>query len=134
MTKSQSVKKFLTFLSISISSRCIDEFVDIYKTLFLSYRFDNTPVATNYLKGLLSCPKGEANMERMEEQVANSEYRAYQHFISNSKWDYEGLQMQVAQDTSKLLNQQKDLNHRPVGYIVDESAHLKKGKKYYNQR
>jgi len=68
-------------------------------------------------------------MERMEEQVANSEYRAYQHFISNSKWDYEGLQMQVAQNTSRLLNQEKEINHQPVGYIVDESAHLKKGKK-----
>lgn len=90
---------------------------------------DNTPVAINYLKGLLSYPKGEANMERMEEQVVNSEYRAYQHFISNSKWDYEGLQMQVAQDVSKVLNQQKGLNHLPVGYIVGESAHLKKGGK-----
>lgn len=129
MTKSQSVKKFLDFLNICISDRCIDNFVSVYKELFLSYRFDNTPVAINYLKGLLSCPKGEANMERMEEQVANSEYRAYQHFISNSKWDYEGLQMKVAQDTSKLLNVQKQHNHQPVGYIVDESAHLKKGRK-----
>ena len=68
-------------------------------------------------------------MERMEEQVENSEYRAYQHFISNSKWDYEGLQEQVAQNTSKLMCHQKALNHLPVGYIVDESAHLKKGTK-----
>jgi SRSO17 transposase len=129
MTKSQSDKKICKFVSNCIANDCIEEFVGIYKSKFLSYRFDNTPVAMNYLKGLLSCPKGEANMERMEEQVPNSEYRAYQHFISNSKWDYEGLQMQVAQDASKLLNQQKKLNHLPVGYIVDESAHLKKGKK-----
>ena len=129
MAKFQLVKKICKFVSGSISSECIEEFVRTYKNRFLTYRFDNTPVAINYLKGLLCCPKGEANMERMEEQVANSEYRAYQHFISNSKWDYEGLQMQVAQDTSKLLNQQKQLNGLPVGYIVDESAHLKKGKK-----
>lgn len=129
MAKYQSVKKTLLFISNSISDRCIDKFVNTYKTLFLSYRFDNSTVAIKYLKGLLSCPKGEANMERMEEQVANSEYRAYQHFISNSKWDYEGLQTQVAQDVSKLLIQQKNLNGQPVGYIVDESAHLKKGKK-----
>lgn len=101
----------------------------MYKTRFVSYRFDNAPVAINYLKGLIICPKGEANMERMEEQVENSEYRAYQHFISNSKWDYEGLQKQVAQNTSKLMRQQKEINHLPVGYIVDESAHLKKGTK-----
>jgi SRSO17 transposase len=86
-------------------------------------------VAIKYLKGLLICPKGEANMERMEEQVENSEYRAYQHFISNSKWDYEGLQKKVAQNTSRLMCQLKEANHLPVGYIVDESAHLKKGKK-----
>jgi SRSO17 transposase len=129
MAKLQSVKKNFDFLNISISNRCIEEFAGAYKIWFWSYRFDNTPVAINYLKGLLSCPKGEANMERMEEQVENSEYRAYQHFISNSKWDYEGLQREVALNTSKLMNQQKEVNHLPVGYIVDESAHLKKGKK-----
>jgi len=37
--------------------------------------------------------------------------------------------MQVAQDTSKILHKQKKLNRLPVGYIVDESAHLKKWKK-----
>ena len=129
MAKLQSIKKICDFVNISISNRCIDGFVGSYKTWFWSYRFDNTPVAINYLKGLLSCPKGEANMERMEEQVENSEYRAYQHFISNSKWDYEGLQKQIAQDTSKLMGKQKEANHLPVGYIVDESAHLKKGTK-----
>ena len=129
MAKLQSIKKICNFANISILNRCIDGFVGRYKTWFWSYRFDNTPVAINYLKGLLSCPKGEANMERMEEQVENSEYRAYQHFISNSKWDYEGLQKQVAQDTSKLMGKQKEANHLPVGYIVDESAHLKKGTK-----
>jgi SRSO17 transposase len=129
MAKLQSVKKNFTFSKSCISDSCIEEFVHTYKTWFWSYRFDNTPVAIKYLKGLLICPKGEANMERMEEQVENSEYRAYQHFISNSKWDYEGLQKKVAQNTSRLMCQLKEANHLPVGYIVDESAHLKKGKK-----
>ena len=129
MANFQSVKKICNFAKFCITDSCIELFIETYKIWFKSYRFDNTPVAINYFKGLLSCPKGEANMERMEEYVENSEYRAYQHFISNSKWDYEGLQEQVAQNTSKLLNQQKELNHLPVGYIVDESAHLKKGKK-----
>jgi SRSO17 transposase len=129
MAKYQSAKKICTFVKYCISTTYVEGFVGAYKTRFLSYRYDTTPTAINYLKGLLICPKGEANMERMEEHVKNSEYRAYQQFISNSKWDYEGLQMQVAQDASKLLNQQKEINHQPVGYIVDESAHLKKGKK-----
>jgi SRSO17 transposase len=129
MAKFQLDKKIYNFVNNYMSGNCIEEFVSVYKSRFRSYRYDNMPVAINYLKGLLSCPKGEANMERMEEQVVNSEYRAYQHFISNSRWDYEGLQMQVAQNTSKLLNQEKEINHQPIGYIVDESAHLKKGKK-----
>ncbi len=129
MAKIQSVKKIYNFINVGMSSCCMNEFVSNYKAKFLSYRFDNTPVTINYLKGLMSCPKGEINMERMKEQVANNEYIAYQHFINNSKWNYEGLQVQVAQDTSKDFNQQKKLNGLPVGYIVDESAHLKKGKK-----
>ncbi|MDC0584264.1 IS701 family transposase [Bacteroidales bacterium] len=96
---------------------------------FKVYRRDNTQTAINYLKGLFFCSKGEANMERMEEEISDSEYRAYQHFISNSTWDWEGLQKQVAQETSALLVQQKLKNNLPIGYIVDESAHLKKGTK-----
>ena len=129
MANFQSVKKICNFAKCCITGDCIERFIETYKIRFKSYRFDTTPVAINYMKGLLICPKGEANMERMEEYVGNSEYRGYQQFISNSKWDYEGLKEQVAQDTSKLLNREKELNHLPVGYIVDESAHLKKGKK-----
>ncbi len=129
MANFQSVKKICNFAKCCITGDCIEGFIETYKIRFKSYRFDTTPVAINYMKGLLICPKGEANMERMEEYVGNSEYRGYQQFISNSKWDYEGLKEQVAQDTSKLLNREKELNHLPVGYIVDESAHLKKGKK-----
>jgi len=35
-------------------------------------------------------------MERMEEEINQSEYRAYQHFISNSNLDSAGLQRAVA--------------------------------------
>lgn len=48
------------------------------------------------LKCFLSYPLGETNMERMKEHAASNEYWAYQHLISNSKWDYEGSQTQVA--------------------------------------
>ncbi len=93
MAKIQSVKKICNFINVSISNCCISEFVSNYKARYQSYRFDNTLVAINYLKRLLSCPKGEGNMERMEEYVANSKYRAYQYFICSSKWVYEGLQI-----------------------------------------
>lgn len=68
-------------------------------------------------------------MERMEEEVEKSEYRAYQHFISNSSWNWEGLQEQVAQEAFLLLGKQKQKNNLHVGYIIDESSHRKKGEK-----
>ena len=71
----------MQFFRYCISDSCIEKFIEPYTNRFMSYRFNNTPL----LKGLLICPKGEANMERMEEYVSSSEYRAYQHFISNSK-------------------------------------------------
>lgn len=68
-------------------------------------------------------------MERMEEEVPESEYRAYQHFISNSKWDHRGLMQSLAHDASELFVKNKTLKGFPTGYIVDESASLKEGDK-----
>ena len=59
----------------------------------------------------------------------NSEYRAYQHFISNSKWDYKDLISRISLDVSEVLNTYKQQTEKSTGYIVDESSHLKKGKK-----
>jgi len=68
-------------------------------------------------------------MERIAEENPDIEYRAYQHFISNSNWDCEGLQKNLALDCSELLFSHKVKSKKPTGYIIDESAHLKKGKK-----
>ena len=130
MSQSQSDKKNCYNSSITkISADCIYNYVKPFASNFKSYRFDNTPTAVHYLEGLLLCPKGEANMERMEEYVSGSEYRAYQHFISNSKWNCKGLFAQISTETSVLLNEQHQKNKKAVGYILDESSHLKKGKK-----
>jgi SRSO17 transposase len=66
-------------------------------------------------------------MERIEEEVSNSEYRTYQHFISNSKWDHEELISRIGLDASNVLKENKKISGVPTGYIIDESAHLKKG-------
>ncbi len=63
----------------------------------------------------------------MEEEVSQSEYRAYQQFITNSNWDCDGLLTSVAQETSELLSTQSYITGLPIGYIIDESGHLKKG-------
>jgi len=130
MSQSQSDKKILCkILKTCKSIGSIESFAERFKINFKAYRRDNSHTAINYLKGLFFCEKGQANMERMEEEVSNSEYRAYQQFISNSSWSWEGLQDQVAQEASLLLEKQKTRNNLPIGYIIDESAHRKKGDK-----
>jgi SRSO17 transposase len=121
-------KIFVNFINYEISVGYIEEYLKKFSLYFWAHRFDNTSTAIKYVWGLLICNKGEANMERMEEEVGNSEYRAYQQFITNSNWDCAGLLKSVAIETSALLQAQKAKNKLPVGYIIDESAHLKKGK------
>ena len=125
----ESVKKtFAKFINSRISTNCIVNYVDRFKNHFKAHKYDNTGTAKNYVLGLLKCVKGEANMERMEEEVPESEYRAYQQFISNSNWDCDGLQKDIALECSEVLSAQKQKNKKPIGYIVDESSQLKKGK------
>lgn len=114
-----------TCMSIDYLRSCVNNF----SVFFKAHRFDNMGTAFNYIKGLLKCNKGEANMERMEEEVDSSEYRAYQQFISNSNWDAEGLREQIAIESSELLHSQSKITGKPTGYIIDESGHLKKGTK-----
>ena len=111
----QSEKKFFEFPeNRRLSSSYIIDYVESFKNYFRAYRFDNTDTAKNYILGLLKCTKGEANMERMEEEIDGKEYQVYQHFISNSNWDCEGLQKEVACRSSELLasHKRKKAAHR----------------------
>ncbi len=124
-----SEKKIFQFSGgITLSIDYIQNYVKKFSGFFWAHRFNNTGTAINYVLGLLKCSKGEANMERMEEEIENSEYRAYQQFITNSNWDCDGLQDSLALEASELLETQKQKNGLPTGYIIDESGHLKKGK------
>jgi len=130
MNNSQSDKKnCVNSKKLLIISRLSEKFVSCYCKFFKVYRKDNTPTAVKYVQGLIVCEKGKANMERMEEEIPDSEYRLYQHFISNSKWDYKGLISRLAYDASALFEENKLRTGKPTGYIIDESAHLKKGDK-----
>ncbi|MCH8319278.1 MAG: transposase [Bacteroidetes bacterium] len=64
-----------------------------------------------------------------EEEIPDSEYRAYQHFLTYSKWDHNEVLSKVCRDTSQILKLNKAKSKKPTGLIVDESAHLKKGTK-----
>lgn len=127
MLSEKKIFKIPGYCSISIDY--ITNEVKKFNRYFRAHRFDNTPTALNYVLGLLKCSKGQANMERMEEEIENSEYRAYQQFISNSNWDCDGLFDALAREASTALASQKQKNNLPTGYIIDESAHLKKGKR-----
>lgn len=128
--KNQSDKKtFQNFVNDCDTARCINSFVASFKSLFQVARHNQTPKALQYIQGLLTLEKGKANMERMEEEIPESEYRAYQHFITGSKWDYKPVLSKVAKDTSDVLKANKAVSDQPTGFIIDESSHLKKGEK-----
>ena len=125
----KSVKKtFVNSLKSRLPIGYILDFIVKYRTYFKAHRYDNTETAKNYILGLITCAKGEGNMERMEEEIHGSEQKSYQHFITSSNWDSEGLQKTVALDSSAALFTHKQKSKKPTGYIIDESAHLKKGK------
>jgi SRSO17 transposase len=63
----------------------------------------------------------------MEEEVDGAEYRAYQHFITNSNWDCDGVMRQLSLDVSAAMEANKARTGVFTGLIIDESAHLKKG-------
>ena len=130
MKQVQSDKKNFPFPGCIVhENSALDEFVRAYENFFSAWRYNNTKIALNYIQGLMCCERGKANMERMEEEIDDIEYRAYQHFITNSNWDAVGLLQQLARDVSVELNRLKATNGLPVCLILDESAHLKKGDK-----
>ena len=130
MQKIQSDKKICpNFTKYYQSDRYLNNFVNAFQSLFQVARHNQTVTALQYLQGLLRLEKGKANMERMEEEIPDSEYRAYQHFLTNSNWDYKGVLSKVCMDTSVVMQSNKAKSKKPTGLIVDESSHLKKGTK-----
>lgn len=128
--KTQSDKKiFPNFVKHCKTGRYLAEFINPYHSLFQVARHNQTATALRYLQGLLTLEKGKANMERMIEEIPDSEYRAYQHFLTHSKWGHNGVLAKVRMDTSELLKENKKRSKKPTGVIVDESSHLKKGEK-----
>jgi hypothetical protein len=81
-------KNFSLFLNTTKSVDYLDVFVNSFKSLFQVHRHNRVETAQQYIRGLFCLEKGKANMERMEEEIPGSEYRAYQHFIRKCypKW------------------------------------------------
>ena len=119
MCPTQSEKKIFEISEkTTVSIDYINDFIFDFSTYFWAHRHNNTDTARQYIQGLLLCSKGQANMERMEEEIEDSEYRAYQHFITNSNWDDEGLRAAISKETSIILSNQKSRTGNKTGYIV----------------
>ena len=60
----------------------------------------------------------------MTERIVDSTYTALQHFISDSPWDHKVVLSAVRKDLSALFMPSSD----PIGLILDESGHRKRGR------
>jgi len=94
---------------------------DMFEHHFLIRGHDQSEHARHYLSGLLGTQRRK-NLERIEADVAQSNYEGLQQFISNSPWDHEAVMTQVAGRTEAALGGQAD-----TALYLDESAFVKKG-------
>lgn len=79
------------------------------------------------MSGLFRTGRGERNLERIVEQtqqeVSEAHYQRIHHFITNSPWSSQDLMNKVSLRACNLFDDWEN-----TGYIIDEKAHLKKGK------
>jgi SRSO17 transposase len=100
-----------------------------YSDIFKVYTRSCTHVTEEYLSGLLHCEKGHENMERMVEKVNDSDYKRYIHFLSVSKWIAPDANSVTMKTVDSSLRVQKIKSGMPTAFVIDETAHLKKGLK-----
>ena len=100
-----------------------------YRDHFHNETSDGHELCRSYITGLLKTESGKRNIERINEEIEmpGDSYQQLQQFITDSPWSSEGVISAVARNTSELYASQPDYRSRNVGYIIDESAHLKKG-------
>jgi SRSO17 transposase len=109
----------------------LTEYLHDYEQVLKTETRDTGRLAERYISGLLHTERGKGNIERMLEEVEidgeGDGYQQVQQFISDSPWDAIDVVEKVACDTSALYASQPSYQEQEVGYILDESAHLKKG-------
>ncbi|CAK0755321.1 hypothetical protein CCP4SC76_2600004 [Gammaproteobacteria bacterium] len=107
----------------------LSDHLEDYHECFKSETSDGHELCKSYITGLINTESGKRNLERINEEVeiSGDSYQRVQQFITDSPWSSEKVIGQVAQDASSLYSDQPDYCYNDVGYIIDESAHLKKG-------
>ena len=108
----------------------LSNYLQDYHECFRNETFDGYELCRFYINGLFKAEAGKRNMERINEEIEmpGDSYQKVQQFITNSLWSSENVIRLVAQNTSDQYEDQPDYRFRDVGYIIDESAHLKKGR------
>ena len=97
-----------------------DAFISRYGGFFRTRTRDVAVVAGRYLRGLAQAD--DCTFTSMAAVVDDSCAQQFQHFISNSPWDYEPVVAQLAQDADHLLG------GKPTSsLIIDESSFAKQG-------
>lgn len=101
-----------------------------YQEHFLTATNDSSDLSHAYILGLLKTEAGKRNLERMieEHDITGDGYQRIQQFITDSPWSFEALIRSIAKDTCALYAEQPDYRIEDVGYIIDESGHIKSGK------
>lgn len=104
--------------------------IEEYHHHFQNQTADGYELGISYIQGLFKTEHGKRNLERIDEesQLSGDSYQRMQQFITDSTWSAASLIEAIAQNTSALYAEQPTYDIRDVGYIIDESAHLKKGK------
>ncbi|EON79018.1 hypothetical protein ADIS_0435 [Lunatimonas lonarensis] len=121
----QSDKKIFGFrVNLCESTARLQGFAASFNPHFTCHRFDNTPTALEYIKGLMVCEKNTANMERMEETIDLSDYRRYQHFLSNPTWSHHAVIREVQIQASSVLAVEKSRNGGVDEYTPKQYAYF----------
>jgi SRSO17 transposase len=101
-----------------------------YHHCFQSETADGQELGQEYILGLIKTEAGKRNMERINEELelSGNGYQRVQQFITDSTWSAHGLISEIALKTSRFYAEHSDGRDQEIGYIIDESAHIKKGR------
>jgi SRSO17 transposase len=97
-------------------------FMSDYSAHFVVRGKDVSKHASDYLSGLLGTERRK-NLERIHNDIPESNYQAIQQFVSDSPWNEVALMNQVAGEANQLFG-----GHRHSALMLDETSFVKKGK------
>jgi SRSO17 transposase len=92
-----------------------------YKSYFRTKTRSIEEVAFQYAVGLL-LQQGRGNMSKNAENVQGASGRRFQHFISESPWDYRAVIAQIQRDVMRIFG-----DARNVAIHIDETSFPKQG-------